>query len=210
MMATRTTAAAAAALIAALAIVGGCKSKRGEIRGVGPWVLEESVRGDFKGICSEDRGLSWCVVQRPVDLGGQGARVALYLAGAEPTSPLTEIDLSVRGCREADMREWLIHKLGDPTRDAGKRLYWAGKHAFISAQIPSDVAQCALIFVAAKDEKRVNELRGAVDGAGADDGAKDSAGAAGSANGNDGAGAENGANDGAAAEEAAKAGAEPQ
>jgi hypothetical protein len=150
----------AVALLAAgsLVVLGGC-SRKAEYNGIGPWQLGETTRAQSGGICSPEGELTWCHSNPPLTLGDHNATVDLYFAGHEPSAPLVEILLNIPRCTEGALRHWATSNLGKPSEEAGNRLFWSGRHAFIAAQVPAERSRCELNFVAATDAERIAQLR---------------------------------------------------
>ena len=149
--------AVVAALGSMLAVATGCERKR-EINGIDRWVLNKTTKVQNKGRCDYDakRELTWCYGNPSLALGGQSATVDLYFDGEGDEAPLVQILLSIGGCNEPALKDWLRDKLGNTSANTSTRLYWEGKHAFIAALVPSDPARCDVKFVA-PDQKAMIE-----------------------------------------------------
>ena len=149
-----------AAVVLALTCLGGCSRKKPEINGIGSWVLLESQLRQAPGFCNPDE-ITFCSGNGAVPLGGQPADVGLYFRGPEPTSPLIEITLSVRRCKDNKVIDAMVEALGAPNVRKGNHFLWRGKLAVVAAELPASGRRCEVSFVTATDKERVAALTAA-------------------------------------------------
>jgi hypothetical protein len=151
----RWIATGAVAIAAASGIA--CERKQPEINGIGPWALMKTTLAEAPGFCSP-ADITFCSGNGAVPLGDHAAEANLYFRGAEPDSPLAEIELSVRACDHEKLRRALVEVLGPPTQQVATRVWWRGTSAFVAAALPSAPRRCSVSFVAANDAARIKEL----------------------------------------------------
>jgi len=147
-------------LIVVLAVsVWGCERKRGEINGVGPYLLGKTQLGQVSGACSPDGAKTWCTSLSAVELGEQNAAVDLYFGGAEDNAPLVEIQLTIRACNSDSARSALTFQLGEPTEEPPDRMVWTGKQAVIVARLKAEPTVCRVSFVHPLETRTIEFLK---------------------------------------------------
>lgn len=145
--------APAPGLMAALTLGGllslsGCE-RHPEFSGVGPWSVTKTRRKDATGICQptelpDGRAGTWCFRQKPFGIAKKAAEVDLYFAGNEPSAPVIELQLKIRGCIEEDVEVWLRQNFGAPTEQRANRMYYRTSKMFLAAFLPQDPGRCVL------------------------------------------------------------------
>ena len=139
--------------------VGGCERKRGEIHGVGPYVLGKTKLGEISGACSPDRSQTWCTSLSAVKVGEQSASVDLYFGGHGDNAVLVEVLLAIRACNAESAQSALTHELGKPTEVLDDRLVWTGKFAVIVARLKAEPTVCEVSFVHPLETRTIEYLR---------------------------------------------------
>ncbi|HET6612342.1 MAG TPA: hypothetical protein VFG83_10145 [Kofleriaceae bacterium] len=156
----------------------GCKDRG--ISGIGPYKLGETTLAGAPGVCRPvEDGTVWCFSAGRIAVGQQPATVDLYFSphcsGAVPEgqtrdsraelrdqcgdSPLVEILLSIRACKEDAAAEALARAIGKPPdRRAKAKLLWQTGSAVIVAQLPADGTTCEINFVAPTETARIKHL----------------------------------------------------
>ncbi len=144
--------------------VGACSErKKVELNGIYPWIINKTTleKWAYMNSCSPRGELTFCQAN-PLEefhtrsLGGQDALVDAYFKGRDPSALLVEIVLSVPDCKGESLQGWLRERFGKPSEDKGKVAHWSGREVFISAKLG---ASCQVVFVAADDKKRIDELK---------------------------------------------------
>jgi hypothetical protein len=153
-----------AGIAVAVAVAGGCEARQPEFSGVGRWSVVRTQRKDATGICQptelpDGRAGTWCYRQPPFGLGKKAAEVDLYFAGAEPTSPLIELQLKVRGCVEGDIEVWLRQHFGAPYEQRGTRAYWRTSKMFLAAFLPQDPGRCVLRMLPLSEGGEIERIK---------------------------------------------------
>ena len=100
-----------------------------------------------------------CIVLPATSIAGRRPDVQLEFNGTAPQSTVTEIILTIPGCRFGELTDWFVDKIGKAGEIAEKRAYWSRKHAFI-AVFESSPARCEVTAVTPKNQERVAALRG--------------------------------------------------
>ena len=57
-----------------------------------------------------------------VDIRARSVDVDLYFLGSEPTAPLIELQLKIRGCHEDELEQWMRSAFGPPIRMASMEI----------------------------------------------------------------------------------------
>jgi len=139
--------------------VWGCERKRGEINGVGPYVLGKTKLGQVSGACEPDHAKTWCTSLSAVELGEQSAAVDLYFGGHDDNSLLVEIQLTIRACNSESAQSALTFQLGEPTETLPERLVWTGKQAVIVARLKAEPTVCRVSFVHPLETRTIEFLK---------------------------------------------------
>ncbi len=160
------TARGAAALVA-VAVVG-CTGRAPEHDGIGNWRFPHTRLQNIKeGLCqptdlSDGRKATWCFAQPPIRLGREGknnAEVDLYFLGGEPSAPLIEIQLKVRGCHEDELEQWLRAEFGVPMETRPQRAYWKNSFLWIAALMPSDPGRCLVHVLPLSENAEIERIK---------------------------------------------------
>jgi hypothetical protein len=145
------------AIPALLLLLAACSERKAPVDGVGPWHIGKSTLAEDGGRCETSETPVWCF-EMQIGIAGHSAEPNLYYASADPTAPLTEILLSLSGCRDGEVRAWLEQSLGKPTASSEKRATWKTRTVFVAAGLPAEPGRCEINFVAPTDTKRIAEL----------------------------------------------------
>lgn len=142
-------------------------SREPDYSGVGPWSVTRTKLKDATGICqptelSDGRIGTWCFKQKPFGIGvrePKAAAVDLYFLGKEPTAPLIELQLNVRGCDEEDIEAWLRKNFGDPYERRGTRAFWKMKNMFLAAFLPQEPGRCVLRMLPLSEGSEIERMK---------------------------------------------------
>jgi hypothetical protein len=158
-----------AAPVVALALaVAGCTSRAPEYDGIGKWRFPHTRLQNIKeGLCqptdlSDGRKATWCFAQPPIRLGRDGkssAEVDLYFLGGEPSAPLIEIQLKVRGCHEDELEQWLRTAFGAPLEQRAQRAYWKNSFLWVGALMPSDPGRCLVHVLPLSENAEIERIK---------------------------------------------------
>lgn len=134
-------------IAATLVTVVACKAEKPQYAGIGPYDVKRTKLKDASGRCDptdlpDGRKGSWCSLQPQLSVGGRPADVDLYFLGVEPSAPLIEIQLEVRGCHDDALGLWLRKSFGDPLEDHGTWVAWQNGNIDVIAVMPSDPGRC--------------------------------------------------------------------
>jgi len=144
-------------VLAALLAIGACSGRDAEPSGIGPYTFTHTTLADVKaGDCQptkleDGRTGTWCFALPPYRIGKRSADLDLYFLGTGKDARLIEILLSVRGCVEDDLEQWLRKAMGAPIETRPKRGYWKNSFMWMAALMPSDPGRC-LVHVVPIDE----------------------------------------------------------
>ncbi len=157
------SAARRALALGAVALVAGCERKV-EVTGFGPWRIGKTTRKDATGICQptelpDGRAGTWCFRQPPFGIGKKAAEVDLYFAGTEPTAPLIELQLKVRGCVEDDVEAWLRRHFGAPYEHRGTRAFWKNDRMFLAAFLPQEPGRCLVRMLPLSEGSEIERIK---------------------------------------------------
>ncbi len=150
-------------LTASLALA--CTEKPPEFAGVGKYRFTKTTLGDVKdGVCqptdlSDGRKAMWCFALPPYKVANRVAELDLYFAGTEPTAPLIELQLKVRGCVEADLETWMRQNFGPPIETRNARGYWKNSYLWAAALMPSDVGRCTVHFLPLTEAAEIARIK---------------------------------------------------
>ena len=149
------------AAIAALLLLSACKAAPDEPAGIGAWDVTRTQRKDATGHCDptdlpDGRRGTWCYMQQPLTIGGQPAQVDLYFAGAEPTSPLIELQLKVAACDFDKIETWGRTAFGAPTSHGGGRLFWKNRYMFVV--VAPDESRCLVRLLPLSEQKELERI----------------------------------------------------
>ncbi len=136
----------------ALGVVAACSSAPAQPAGVGEWDVTRTTLADASGRCDpidleDGRKGTWCSFQPALKVGAQTAAIDLYFGGADPASPVIEIQLQVKACRTEDFHAWMKTSFGNPLEFKGTRFLWENRYLMIAADMPGSASRCtARIF----------------------------------------------------------------
>ena len=160
--------APALALIAVALASPGCSGRAPEHDGIGNWRFPHTRLQDIKdGLCqpsdlSDGRKATWCFAQPPIRIGREGktsAEVDLYFLGTEPSAPLIEIQLKVRGCHEDELEPWLRTGFGAPIDTRPQRAYWKNSFLWIGALMPSEPGRCLVHVLPLSENAEIGRIK---------------------------------------------------
>ena len=158
----------AAVLLVALAAcssISACSSKEAEFTGVGNWRFGHTTLKDAKqGVCqptelNDGRKGTWCFANPPFKVGKRVADVDLYFLGSEPTAPLIEIQLKIRGCVEDDVEQWIRSGFGPPIETRSTREYWKNSFLWVAAKLPSEPGRCLVHFLPLSENAEIDRIK---------------------------------------------------
>jgi hypothetical protein len=176
-----------AALVAVAVASPGCTRRAPEHDGIGNWRFSHTqLRHIQEGLCqptelSDGRKATWCFAQPPIRIGPSGpsgpsrtsnAEVDLYFLGTEPTAPLIEIQLKVRGCHEDELDRWLRAGFGpsiDPSEGSAprpaaleskpQRAYWKNSFLWVAALMPSEPGRCLVHVLPLSENAEIERIK---------------------------------------------------
>lgn len=142
----------------------GCSSERPQYSGIGPYNVKRTKLSDASGRCDptdlpDGRKGTWCSLQPQLALAGRPADVDLYFLGTEPTAPVIEIQLQVRGCREDQLASYLRKSFGDPIEDRGTWIAWKNANVLVIGQLPSEPGRCLVRVLPRSEQAEFDRLR---------------------------------------------------
>ena len=148
-------------LVAALVACG----KEPEPSGIGPYIFgKTTVASIHDGNCQptelrDGRKVVWCMALPPFKVGKHAAEVYAYFGGTEPSSPLIELQLSVRGCVEDEAERWLRERFGPPIENKPTREYWKNSFMWIGAKLPSEPGRCLIHFLPLSENQEIDRIK---------------------------------------------------
>jgi hypothetical protein len=153
----------AAAVLAAAAAAAGCKATPAEPAGVGRWDLRTTTLADASGHCEptdlpDGRKGTWCFMQPPLEIGGQGAAVDLYFGGTQPTAPLIELQLKVHACDQEKADAWVRSSFGKPYAWGHGRAFWKNRYLYL-ALMPASASRCLIRFFPLSEQKEFERVK---------------------------------------------------
>ena len=101
-----------------------------------------------------------CLLLPTTSIAGKRPNVQLEFDGKTPQSKVTEVILTVPGCRFDELVGWLDEKVAKATESTDKRAIWLEEQIFIAAE-ESGPARCEVAAVAPDNKARIAALRGA-------------------------------------------------
>ena len=159
------------ALAVALALGAGCKKAKSEYAGLGPWkftttTLKQALdsRTELGPFCNptdltDGRKGTWCSNMPPIKVGQRSANMDLYFDGTAPTAKLIEIQLTVRGCREDEVDQWMRSGFGPPIETKSTRAYWKNSFLFAAALLPSEPGRCLVHFLPLSENAEIERIK---------------------------------------------------
>jgi hypothetical protein len=158
------------ALIPLLALLAlGCEGRKPEAAGFGRWRFNHLTLDQVKeGKCqptdlNDGRKATWCFAQTPYKVGKRTAEVNAYFLGTAPDSKLIEVQLSVRGCVEDDLEQFLRQSYGPPIEVKGNRASWKNSFIWIAAIMPSDPGRCLVHMLPVSENGEIARIKAAGD-----------------------------------------------
>lgn len=157
--------ARAAALALAVVASAACHGSAPEFDGIGNWRFGHTTRTDITGgLCqptdlSDGRKATWCFAQQPIKIGARTAEVDLYFLGSEPTAPLIEIQLKVRGCHEDELDQWMRQTFGVPIDTRSTRGYWKNSFLWAAALMPSEPGRCLVHLLPLSENAEIDRIK---------------------------------------------------
>lgn len=157
--------AVASVALALPLVAGACAEPKAEYSGIGPYSVRKTRLKDAPGRCeptdlSDGRKATWCYANPPLSVGGKPADVDLYFLGTAPDAPLIELQLQVRGCKEAALGSWLRTSFGDPVEDHhGTWLLFSNRNVFVIGELPSDPGRCLVRVLPKSETAELERLR---------------------------------------------------
>jgi hypothetical protein len=151
-------------LIPLVIVLAAC-GKDPEPSGIGPYIFgKTTVASVHDGNCQptelrDGRKVIWCMALPPFKVGKHTAEVYTYFGGTEPTSPLIEIQLSVRGCVEDEADRWLRERFGPPIENKATREYWKNSFMWIGAKLPSEPGRCLIHFLPLSENQEIARIK---------------------------------------------------
>ncbi|HEY0477667.1 MAG TPA: hypothetical protein VGD37_09090 [Kofleriaceae bacterium] len=156
----------AVALAASLGLaVLACTPRAPEFDGIGSWRFTRTTRQDIAdGLCqptdlNDGRKATWCFALPPIRIGERNAEVDLYFLGTEPTARLIEIQLKVRGCREAELETWMRAAFGPPIQSKSTRGYWKNSYLWAAALMPSEPGRCLVHLLPLSENAEIERIK---------------------------------------------------
>lgn len=149
----------------ALLIVGACGDRTPEFSGIGKLRFGHTTLADIHdGLCqptalNDGRKGTWCFAQTPIRIGTSNAEVDLYFLGTEPTAPLIEIQLKVRGCHEDALDQWMRTAFGPPIESKSTRGYWKNSFLWAAAMMPSEPGRCLVHFLPVSENAEIERIK---------------------------------------------------
>ena len=165
-----------ALVLAALAAAASCKGREAEPAGIGKWRFNVLTLGAVKdGKCeptagTDGRQLTWCFAQPAFKIAKRVAEVNAYFLGTNPDAPLVEVQLSVRGCVEDELDQWLRANYGPPIETKANRVYWKNSFIWIAAIMPSDPGRCLVHILPLSENAEIGRIKAEGDAVGSGSG----------------------------------------
>jgi len=151
--------------LVALVGLAACSGRAPEFDGIASWRFNHTTRKDItEGLCQpadldDGRKATWCFLQPPVKVGERTAEVDLYFLGTEPTAPLIEIQLKVRGCREPELEHWMRAAFGPPIESKATRAYWKNTFLWAAALMPSEPGRCLVHLLPLSENAEIERIK---------------------------------------------------
>jgi len=162
------TARGAAALVAVALASPGCTGRAPEHDGIGNWRFAHTqLQNIHEGLCqptdlSDGRKATWCFALPPIRLDRatrSSADVDLYFLGTEPSAPLIEIQLKVRGCHEDELEQWMRTAFGPPIESKPTRAYWKNSFLWAAALMPSEPGRCLVHVLPLSENAEIDRIK---------------------------------------------------
>lgn len=105
----------------------------------------------------------WCTALTPIKVGNRAASVDAYFLAAPPytemTAPLIEILISVRGCVEQEVVQWMRERFGPPIENQATRVYWKNSFLWAAAFVPSEPGRCLVHMLPLSETAEIERLK---------------------------------------------------
>jgi len=103
---------------------------------------------------------TWCFMQPPVGVAGRPADVDLYFLGTEPSAPVIEIQLQVRG-RDEEAQVGVVRQsnFGAPFEDTPRWAAWRNKHVYVIGELPSEPGRCLVRLLPRSEQAEFDRLK---------------------------------------------------
>src|SRR5262249_41926951 len=95
----------------------------------------------------------------PIRIGKDNAEVNLYFLGTEPTAPLIEIQLQVRGCHDDELEQWLRAGFGLPMETKPQRAYWKNPFLWVPALMPREPGPCRAHLLPLSENAEIDRIK---------------------------------------------------
>ncbi len=150
-------------MVAAAAVAGSGCSGKPEFAGIGPYHVKKLTLAKATGRCEptdlpDGRKGTWCFGQPALALAGQNADVDLYFGGTTPDAKVIEIQLQIRGCKEAALTQWLRTSFGVPVEERGVRARWQNASVYVIGELPSGPGRCAVRLLPKSETAEVERI----------------------------------------------------
>ncbi len=152
-------------LLVLAAFLAACEGKQAEPNGLGNYRFGHTTRASIHdGVCqptdlSDGRKATWCFSLPPIKVGKRVAEVDAYFGGTEPTSPLIELQLKVRGCVEDEAERWMRERFGPPYETKSTREYWKNSFLWAAAFLPQDPGRCVIHFLPLSEGGEIERIK---------------------------------------------------
>ena len=152
-------------LLAAVAALGACNGKQGEVSGIGNYRFGHTTRGSIHdGICqptdlNDGRKATWCFALPPFKIGKRNGDVDAYFLGTGNDGPLIELQIKIRGCVEEEASQWMRERFGPPIEAKGNREYWKNSFLWAGAFLPDQPGRCIIHFLPLSENAEIDRLK---------------------------------------------------
>ncbi|MBX3161092.1 MAG: hypothetical protein KF773_34345 [Deltaproteobacteria bacterium] len=149
----------------ALVALAACGKGSADYTGVANWQFGTTTLADVTvGRCqpsdlNDGRKGTWCFGNQPFKVGTKISEVDLYFDGTVPTSKLIEIQLSVRGCIEDEVVQWMTQSFGPPVEERKERAYWKNSFLWAAALVPQRPGRCRVHLLPLTEEREIARIR---------------------------------------------------
>lgn len=158
----------------ALVIVGcwavataGCDRPKAPIHGIAGFAPGQTMLADIptqaRCFVNPESDTQRCLLMPTTSIAGRRPDVQLEFDGKTPQSKVTEVILTIPGCRFDELVAWFDDKVGKASEAEARRAIWVQERIFIAA-VESGPARCYVTAVAPGNKERVAALRGATAG----------------------------------------------
>lgn len=155
--------------LCALGALGAACSQRIEPNGLGPYRFGHTTAANIHdGNCRPDtardgRKILWCMALPPIKVGARAANVDAYFLLTPPyteaTAPLIEVLVSVRGCVEDEVVQWMRERFGPPVENKATRVYWKNSFLWAVAFVPSEPGRCLIHLLPVSEQAEIDRLK---------------------------------------------------